>query len=647
MHSVSFQHASAVGIPSKVAWSTTTALRFGSGELIAAMSFVGNDQSPHDGRRFVSALSDSRDESQFSAASVYQKIRTLLSELSEETFFSAAFLWCQEDTVTIFCFGHASVALQRREQWKWLCSGEESEKVLQGSVRPGDMYALFTGSAQSLHSVTQHIFQDADMAATSLMPGVNRLEEQSEVAVVFVQKEDLTQNVPSESARTASWLQKPVVSKSDSHPDEEVEETSESAATETPEDSFSPTSQMTNNTEHLISPARLSQGVAAATIVQPRGKIPVWWKVFRLERRFQWPEFRVLRVAILLAVVGAVLGGVMGVREWRVRSEYSQVVLPLETAVSDLQSYPESERFEQRDKAQSLLERLQATRVQSSSNQRKLNTLIDTTQKMYAETAAETRLVSVPLFFDFRLVQPNFLSSRASIDRTSAVFLDTSQSLALSLDVRTKRTETIQVPSVNAVLDAVSNAATFYWLTPENVTRTTGDETTVLHSWAAGREPKFLERYGSNLYVLDTGSQQIWRLDADTAGSPSAWIRSARGIDVRTVSSMSIDGEIWLGTRSGDVYRLRQGSRQDFVLKGLQEPFSSTLLTAVTTENQILAVAEPTKQRVVFIDKSSGEYLRQIHSAQIGAVTDLFWDTDGTTLYLVAGSLVYSLSAQE
>src|SRR5690606_22261598 len=105
------------------------------------------------------------------------------------------------------------------------------------------------------------------------------------------------------------------------------------------------------------------------------------------------------------------------------------------------------------------------------------------TQKMYAETAAETRLVSVPLFFDFRLVQPNFLSSRASIDRTSAVFLDTSQSLALSLDVRTKRTETIQVPSVNAVLDAVSNAATFYWLTPENVTRATGDETTVLHSW--------------------------------------------------------------------------------------------------------------------------------------------------------------------
>lgn len=626
MHSPHTSHSSVVGIPSKTAWSTTAAWRFGEGELFAAVSFWGSEQAPHDGRRFVSALSQDREAN--SPAEIYQLLKSLVMEIEAETQFSGAFLWMSGSAVFVISFGHARIVLQRAGAWRWLVEGDMPEQVLQGKLLPDDLYALLTFSGDSLSALTQSVVTDDEMATTLLMPMVQRLENQAEVAaqVVHIEGEG---EVPTPGVGGSLSRLKPSV----------VEELPEEV-----EESPAPPASAPTLTSHLISPAKLSQGIEAAHVVRPkRGRVPHWWRFLRWERRESLPRVKLLRVVAVVVLVGVVLSTVVGVRAWRLRSEYQAVIQPLLAATQEVAAYPEDQRFAQRDAARSLLERLQATKVSFQTNQREVERLTGQVQLLYEQTAAETNLVNLPVFFDFRLVESGFLSTKASSDREVAVFIDPSQGRALQLDLGTKRTERIEAASATGAQDVALSGTQVYWTSQTNVTRTTlaGTEPTVIHTWSEDRDPKLIERFGTNVYVMDTAAQQLWRLDTQSTSSPSAWIRSARGVDLSSITSLTIDGEIWLGSRDGDIYRLAAGERQDFAITGLQEPLSSTVQLATSVDGTTLAVVEPTKQRVVFVNKQTGEYLRQISSPQIGAVTDVFWGAGEKQLYLVAGSVVY------
>lgn len=625
-------HSSVVGIPSKSAWSTTGVWRFSTGELHIAASFSGDDQAPHLGRRFMSLLTDT--DVLNSAGEAYQLLQSLVESLPETITSSVAVAWCEGDSVALMTFGHGRIALQRSEVWRWLCDGSNASQVLQGVLQPGDLFLLLTAASQELTSFPLTPFIDPEMVTTTLMPLIQRLTNQAEIAAHAlhreaerVEEDQGAMSAPIAIGRTAS-------AKAGSQDDSE--------ASDSPTESSRPVSSTSHT--HLISPAKLSKGVAAAEVVVPkRGQVPRWWRVFNWERQIPWRRLSVLRILAVVVVVAAVIGGVLGARQWRIREEYNTVIVPLVTLTQEVVAYPEDQRFEQRDAAKSLLERLQATQISFRANQRELQSLIAQIQPIYERTAAETNLVNLPVFFDFRLVESNFLASRASRDRDQAVFSDSSQNRGLILDLTTKRSERVEASAVPESRDVAMMGTNLYWTTPTQVIRTglAGTEPEVLHTWQEGRTPQFLERYGDNTYILDTTGQQLWRLTGDESSSPSAWIRSARGVDLTEITSLAIDGQIWLGSTQGDVYRLATGERTDFAITGLQEPISSSVLLAVSTEGNTLAVVEPTRQRIVFVNKETGEYIEQVKSPQIGAVTDVFWGPAESQLYLVAGSVVY------
>lgn len=623
-------HSSGVGIPSKTVWSTTAAWNFSKGSLFAAISFRGGEQAPHEGRRFVGELSQGDFGS--SPAEVYQKLTQLKESLDPETAFCGAFLWVHSNSVFIVSFDHALVVVQRSGRWRELISGTQQDQVLQGKIQSGDIFVLST-AAEPVLVLTQSVVSDSEMAATLLMPAIQRLENQAEVAVqtiLFGEPLEVPDEKKSEESNNISRVLPHTLEKV---PDQVPSKPESKYSFSYPQ---APT--------HLISPARLSEGIQSAEVVVPKQRgLPKWWSVLRLERRSSFPKLKIFRVLAILLVVFGVFATVLGVRAWRVNSEYTTVVVPLEQSVQEIRAYPEDQRFAQRDAAQSLLERLQATKVSFRTNQREVQRLISEMQTLYNQTAADSSLVNLPVFFDFRLVESTFLATKASAERDQVIFYDPSQNSALRMDLPSKRTERVETSAVSGSRDVALAEGLIFWTSPQQVVRTsgTGADSLTLHTWPADRDPNLIERFGTNIYVMDTAVQQLWRFDSQTAASPSAWIRSARGVDLTSITSMTIDGEIWLGSREGDIYRLAQGERQEFVPTGLLQPFSSSLLLATSVEGNILAVVEPTTQRVVFINKETGEYIRQIRSQQIGAVTDVFWGPGEQSLYLVAGSVVY------
>jgi hypothetical protein len=129
-------------------------------------------------------------------------------------------------------------------------------------------------------------------------------------------------------------------------------------------------------------------------------------------------------------------------------------------------------------------------------------------------------------------------------------------------------------------------------------------------------------------------------MGTDKDASPSGWVRSAKGVDFSKITSMTINGSIWLGNEDGEIFRLTRGEREVFSINGLSEPFTSSLLVNATATGEKLAVVEPKKGRLVILNKD-GEYLLQVKSEQIGAVTDVLLSEDEKSVYLVAGSVVY------
>lgn len=642
MPTVPITSSSVVGIPSKSAWATTATWHVGattehdSAEIFAVFSCSGSDQAPHLGRHLVAELSSHSDTS---LADFHTLLTQKIASVSDEATLSLALIWRTEFGISLLGFGGARIALQRRQAgWRWLCDGQSESQVLQGKLVPGDVFVLETAIGSDLEGFPQDVVTDVEMTAMQLMPMVQRFVDQGELAIQLLQFSDPDAEADLSSPPATRRLSLGSVNRSLSQ--------AQAAAEEVPDLPASSTSSqlLSASPSHLITPARISEGITKAQVRSPRhSRLPGWWKVFKWERKPQENRISIVRVLAVVALIGAVVGLIFGVRIWRVRDEHEKVLLPLKQLTQEVQAIPDTERFVKRDAAKSLLERLEATQVSFRTNQREIQTLVAQVQPIYEAAAAETNLVNLATFFDFRLVDQGFLAGRASREQNEVVFLDTSQSRALHLDLDSKRSGRVDLGGVTQPQDVSISSGLAFWMTPTQAVQTalTGTDPKVITNWINGREPQFLERFGDNVYALDTEAGQIWRASTAEVASPSAWIRSARGVDLPSVTSMAIDGEIWLGSSQGDVYRLARGERLDFAISGLLEPLTSSLLLAVTADGTTLAVVEPARQRIVFVNKQTGEYLRQVRSPQIGAVTDVFWGPGETQLYLVAGSVVY------
>lgn len=626
-----------VGIPSKSAWATTAswhvsgATTHDSAEVFAVISSSGDEQSPHVGRRLVGEFSS---QAQSSLADFHTFLTDQISTIPDSTTVSLALFWRSGSTISLISFGGARIALQRRQgAWRWLCDGTSDAQVLQGKLSPGDVFVLQTTIAKHLEGFPSEVVTDAEMSAMQLVPMVQRFPDQGELALQLLQVSD-----PESESQAATPPATRRLSLATQTPPVQADPSNHSASSNT-----SPSSTPAAPS-HLITPARLSEGITQAQVTSPRrNKPPGWWRFLRWERRPQENRISVVRVLAVVIVVAGVIGLIFGVRILRVQAEYDQVLIPLNQLTQEVQNIPDSDRFTKRDAAKSLLERLEATQVSYRTNEREVQALIAKIQPLYDAAAAETNLVNLPTFFDFRLVDQGFLAGRASRDQNKVAFLDTSQSRALLLDLESKRSERIETSGVTQPQDVAITSALVFWMTPTQAVQTSiaGTDSTVLSNWVNGQEPQFFERFGDNVYALDGEAGQLWRVSTTQAASPSGWIRSARGVDLSTVTSLSIDGDIWLGSTQGDVYRLSRGERVDFAITGLLEPLSGSVLLATTAEGTTLAIVEPARQRIVFVNKQTGEYLRQVRSPQVGAVTDVFWGPGETQLYLVAGSVVY------
>lgn len=616
--------ASVVGIPSKTTWSTTAAIRRDQGEILCAAGFTGDERAPHEGRRFIRFLEELEI---VDAAQFYQEVRHFVGVLQAPTAYSIALVLVVEEKLTLFTFGYGLIGLIRADQARWVMDGTQAAQVLEGQWQFGEQIVLSTARGRELQIplVSWRGAEPAD-ATADIFAKVQGHDHSGEVAVLIAQRTEKAHGVGAATeAETSPQPEPPSPS-----PKQPVLENQSSS--------------------YLISPEKLAAGIQAASVDPAEIKKHSQWSGKswqKMVEKLRFEQLHLVRAGLVGGVVLILLGSLFAYRSWNVKKEYAAVITPLEELVRQTQSISDEERFRKRQEAKSVLERLQATRVSYGQNQAALDSLIQTTEGLYQALSGEERLVNLPIFYDFRLVAADFLAQKVDREKEQAFFLDPAQKKVIAVNLQSKQNTVLSFEEApDDLKDVAIQTAQVFALSPQTLSKvraTGGDFANLLSLGDSVKGPELLEEFADQLYVYDRSAEQIWRVAAEEGASPSAWVRSARGIDFAQMSSLSIDGSIWLGSRQGDIYKLERGERVDFAVNGVPEPFTASLLLATVEDGQKLVVIEPSKQRLVIIDKATGDYQKQIFSEHLGAITDVFLDETEQNAYLLGGSVVYKV----
>lgn len=119
--------------------------------------------------------------------------------------------------------------------------------------------------------------------------------------------------------------------------------------------------------------------------------------------------------------------------------------------------------------------------------------------------------------------------------------------------------------------------------------------------------------YLGNIYVLDRKVGQIFKFTAVSSGftktnylvgSPPA------GGDFLQVSSLAIDGSIWVLLENGEIRKFTRGRLDDLKISGLDKPFSKTSRIFTDVETNNVYILDNGNSRIVVLSKS-GVYQTQ------------------------------------
>jgi len=148
--------------------------------------------------------------------------------------------------------------------------------------------------------------------------------------------------------------------------------------------------------------------------------------------------------------------------------------------------------------------------------------------------------------------------------------------------------------------------------------------------------------FGSNLYLFDTKNGDIIKASnpVGTTASLSLWISDLPARKPVGVSSIAIDGSIWVLTQDNEIQRYFKGLYEENITPAIFPAFENASQIKTNRQLPYLYVLDAPERRVVLISKS-GEIIKQYKSDVFADVVDFEVSQDGSSLYLFDGKKVY------
>lgn len=637
--SISVMVTPVVGLPSLTGWAQV--VRNHTGDLICAYALKA--ESAHNlGRDLADFITQSEP---FDAVTLHQFVLDVLAKTRRaEAELQIACILIQSDQ--LFLAAHQGQILYRSPSGdaKVILNAEHEPQLIEGRLKPG---AAFVAATQSAMSQSQRILDllvnhaDADTTITTILPHIHSSAHSDLSALAFTQLPLVIDGemAPPQPQKTQMPLTAPSRKLG-------AKATSSAAAV------LGFLANITQKTWQFTS--------KKVWPVVKAGSSQLWHTYQNI------PSQQKRKLHLALAGIVVILGLSLLVVRWQTQKaaaetlRVDQELQPIQTLITEAKQLETENPIAARDKAaeaQMAIQKLIDAKSTSTIAQKKYAAILQETQALSTHVSGLKELQTLPVFFDLRLTEPNFLANKVMIQGNLAYFLDQERKQFVALDLTKKQSSVLPLGTLGNVVDFAPTASYLYLLGNGIERWALGEGQKSLESLKTSgdsdKEATLLRSYSSYLYVFNPNKRNVFRYTLGSGSTkatasakisdPIGWIVNKKDLDFSQVTTMSVDGDIWVGTKTGQILKYTSGQPVSWSVTGLKTPFDSTILLDTDDSLTKLYVLEPTKQRLVILDKT-GQFLKELKSPTLASVTTFAVSETLQKAFMVSGSIVYELA---
>jgi len=261
-------------------------------------------------------------------------------------------------------------------------------------------------------------------------------------------------------------------------------------------------------------------------------------------------------------------------------------------------------------------------------------------------------LTDPKVFQDLSIQTSGFNGTNLSSSGEIMFILDKNSKKIIQVEIATKKTQMAAGPDqIDEALGLASyegrvfiaNSSGVYELgdiSAQGGSASGGKKQVIVKDWTTSVLPY---AYAGNIYLLDKGSNTIWRYVGSDTGfaAKQNWLGSGVEPDFSNTTTWTIDGNIYALTNSGKILKFSQGTPQDFPIP---EEVSLNGANAIYTNGdcQYFYILNPTEKKIYVMAKN-GDYKGVYQSDLLSGANGLVVSEKDKKIIFLSGSKLYSI----
>lgn len=346
--------------------------------------------------------------------------------------------------------------------------------------------------------------------------------------------------------------------------------------------------------------------------------------------------------------VGLLLMGVRSVRAHRQNQELAQLQTALASLTLDpevIQAQAQQQPLAARQLVEQTLTQLEAMQgeYQSQASKEHLDQLITQLQTAANTIASENSLDQLQVSYNLG----QFLGKALAVSTQGIFVLETNGKELLWIKPDQSQ-QTLQLPDQKPIRQfslsentIIVHSDGLFMLSLDNPTTWQQVKTEGESDQAA----ELMASFGPYTYLLNKEKRNIYRYyyNNDQLSEPIGWLTDKQGLTFATINDLFVDGDLWLSTEDGQLLKFSRGVASPFQIQGVSEVPSTPLLITSSAEVNKLFVLEKAKRRLLILTKE-GQLISEINSNELAGVTAIANNQDGSVLYALSGSVIYTIT---
>lgn len=296
--------------------------------------------------------------------------------------------------------------------------------------------------------------------------------------------------------------------------------------------------------------------------------------------------------------------------------------------------------------AKTSLGQLKSIFGKGSPEAKKIEELLTKIEQGLAETSQVFK-IQPEIFLDLGLIKEGGEGQRLAINEDIMAVLDNKNSSLYQVIVPSKSSQILAGGDkiTGATLVALGEEMA-YVLTNEGITEVelkNKSTRVVIEKDSDWGEIVDMVSFAGNLYLLDKTNEKIWKYTGSESGSfrKSIYSDHDRGLNRDNLSSMAIDGSVWLAGK-GKISKFVQGKEEVFAIQGLDQPLGQDLAVFSSAETKNLYFFDKANKRIVVLEKT-GTYKSQYILEGVGEIKDMVVSEGEKKVFLLSGSKIYEI----